>query len=189
MPKIPIGVESRPPSMTSSLILTCFAEGNYTIPNYLGSEARNLIAKMLVVNPLHRINIEEIRKDPWFKKDLPDYLRPTPEEFFDTGVDFAKLPPLRAIERGPAEKLEGELHEAVVGKLGKTMGYAEDDVQDALNKQEPSAIKDAYMIVRENQMMNSKWFASVHSNIPRVSFLLTDQLQLDCQMRRIWAGF
>lgn len=135
----------------------CNAEGNYTIPNYLGSEARNLIAKMLVVNPLHRINIEGIRKDPWFKKDLPEYLRPTPEEFFDTGVDFAKLPPLRAIERGPAEKLEGELHEAVVGKLGKTMGYAEDDVQDALNKQEPSAIKDAYMIVRENQMMNSKY--------------------------------
>lgn len=136
--------------------MSCDAEGNYTIPNYLGSEARNLISKMLVVNPLHRINIEEIRKDPWFKKDLPDYLRPTPEEFFDSGVDFAKLPPLKAIERGPAEKLEGELHEAVVGKLGKTMGYAEDDVQDALNKEEPSAIKDAYMIVRENQMMNSK---------------------------------
>lgn len=36
------------------------------------------------------------------------------------------------------------------------MGYAEDDVQDALNKQEPSAIKDAYMIVRENQMMSSE---------------------------------
>lgn len=146
---------------------------------------------MLVVNPLHRINIEEIRKDPWFKKDLPDYLRPTPEEFFDTGVDFAKLPPLRAIERGPAERLEGELHEAVVGKLGKTMGYAEDDVQDALNKQEPSAIKDAYMIVRENQMMNSEWFASIHSNIPKfLRFVLpTGNLQLDCQMRRIWAGF
>ncbi|KAI5853252.1 kinase-like domain-containing protein [Morchella snyderi] len=132
------------------------SQGNYTLPNYLGSEARNLISKMLVVNPLHRINIEEIRKDPWFKKDLPDYLRPTPEEFFHTGVDYAKLPPLRAIERGPAEKLEGELHEAVVGKLGKTMGYAEDDVQDALNKQEPSAIKDAYMIVRENQMMSTR---------------------------------
>lgn len=166
-------------------MLTCLAEGNYTIPNYLGSEARNLIAKMLVVNPLHRINIEEIRKDPWFKRDLPDYLRPTPEEFFDTGVDFAKLPPLRAIERGPAEKLQGELHEAVVGKLGKTMGYAEDDVQDALNKQEPSAIKDAYMIVRENQMMNSKWSASIHSNV----VLPTGKLQIDCQLRRIWAGF
>lgn len=146
--------------------MSCNTEGNYTIPNYLGSEARNLIAKMLVVNPLHRINIEEIRKDPWFKKDLPDYLRPPPEEFFDTGVDFSRLPPLRAIERGPVERLEGELHEAVVGKLGKTMGYAEDDVQDALNKQEPSAIKDAYMIVRENQMMNSKWFTSIRSNPP-----------------------
>ena len=32
-------------------------------------------------------------------------------------------------------------------------GVCKDDVQDALNKEEPSAIKDAYMIVRENQMM------------------------------------
>ncbi|KAL7272557.1 Protein kinase [Rhizina undulata] len=129
------------------------SQGNYTIPHYLGPEARNLISKMLVVNPLHRITVAEIRQDPWFNKNLPDYLLPPKEEFFDTGVDFSKLPPLKAIERSPAEKLKGELHDVVVGKLGKTMGYAKDDVQDALNKEEPSAIKDAYMIVRENQMM------------------------------------
>ena len=68
-------------------------------------------------------------------------------------MDFSRLPTWKSIERGPAERLKGELHDAVVGKLGSTMGYAKDDVQDALNKEEPSAIKDAYMIVRENQMM------------------------------------
>ncbi|PWW75730.1 kinase-like protein [Tuber magnatum] len=128
-------------------------QGNYSIPHFLSSEARNLIQRMLVVNPLSRITVADIRQDPWFNKGLPEYLRPPPEEFFNTGVDFSRLPTWKSIERGPAERLKGELHEAVVGKLGSTMGYAKDDVQDALNKEEPSAIKDAYMIVRENQMM------------------------------------
>lgn len=142
--------------LTHTSVIACLlasTEGNYSIPHFLSSEARNLIQKMLVVNPLARITVADIRQDPWFNKGLPEYLRPPTEEFFNTGVDFSRLPPWTSIERGPAERLNGELHEAVVGKLGSTMGYAKDDVQDALNKDEPSAIKDAYMIVRENQMM------------------------------------
>ncbi|KAA8913467.1 kinase-like domain-containing protein [Sphaerosporella brunnea] len=129
------------------------SQGKYSMPSYLSVDAKDLISRMLVVNPIQRITIVEIRKHPWFKKNLPEYLLPPKEEFFDTGVDLSRLPQLEELERGPAERLEGELHEAVVGKLGSTMGYAKDDVQDALNKNEPSAIKDAYMIVRENQMM------------------------------------
>jgi hypothetical protein len=30
---------------------------------------------MLVVDPLKRITIPEIRKSPWFEKDLPSYLQ------------------------------------------------------------------------------------------------------------------
>lgn len=111
---------------------------------------------MLVVNPMHRITIEDIRKHPWFKRNLPDYLQPPREEFFDTGVDVRKLPPLNSLERGSTGSLRGGLHDAVVDKLGSTMGYAKDDVQDALTRAEPSAIKDAYMIVRENTMMIPK---------------------------------
>ena len=51
--------------------------------------------------------------------------------------------------------LQEKLHTTVVSKLGKTMGYAPDDVQEALSKNEPSAIKDAYLIVRENQLMRT----------------------------------
>lgn len=133
--------------------LTWREEGKYSIPPYLSPEAKDLISKMLVVNPLQRISIPEIRKHEWFKKNLPEYLEPPKEEFFDTGVDFTKLPDLRELERGPTQRLNGEPHEAIVKKLGHIMKYREDDVQDALTKEEPSAIKDAYMIVRENQMM------------------------------------
>jgi len=135
------------------LVFDASKEGKYSMPSYLTADAKDLISRMLVVNPIQRITIAEIRKHAWFKKNLPEYLLPPKEEFFDTGVDVTKIPQLEELERGPAERLKGELHDAVVGKLGSTMGYAKDDVQDALTKSEPSAIKDAYMIVRENQMM------------------------------------
>lgn len=119
------------------------------MPNYLSPEAVHLLRKMLVVNPVNRITVAEIRQDPWFSRNLPDYLKPQEQEFIDTGVDPNRHP--RNRERNP--KAAGELHEVVVGKLKKTLGYGNDDVHEALGKEEPSAIKDAYNIVKENQMM------------------------------------
>ncbi|KAK0658274.1 Carbon catabolite-derepressing protein kinase [Lasiodiplodia hormozganensis] len=131
------------------------AQGSYTIPNYLSSGAVRLIKKMLVVNPVHRITIAEIRQDPWFNRDLAPYLQLPAEEFFDTGVDPTKaIDPNKLGPARPAPVVQ-QLHDTVVGKLGKTMGYAKEDVQEALAKDEPSAIKDAYLIVRENQIMKT----------------------------------
>ena len=129
------------------------AQGNYTIPSYVASGPANLIRRMLVVNAVHRITVQEIRQDPWFMKDLADYLQPPVEDFIDTGVDPNKAINPRALAPGKPTAVQERIHEDVVGKLGKTMGYAKGDVQDALGKDEPSAIKDAYLIVRENQIM------------------------------------
>ncbi|KAF8456446.1 kinase-like domain-containing protein, partial [Kalaharituber pfeilii] len=126
------------------------SQGSYSVPSYLSPEAVKLLGKMLVVNPVNRITVAEIRQDPWFNHNLPDYLRPPEVEFVDTGVDPAQHPN-RTRDRNT--RAAGELHEAVVGKLRKTLGYGNDDVHEALNKNEPNAIKDAYNIVRENQMM------------------------------------
>ncbi|KAF2871588.1 serine threonine protein kinase-like protein SNF1p [Massariosphaeria phaeospora] len=129
------------------------AAGNYSIPNYLSPGAISLIKKMLMVNPVHRITVAEIRQDPWFTKDLPSYLEPPPEEFYNTGVDPNKAIDPNSLAPSQPPAVVQKLHETVVGKLGKTMGYAKHDVQDALARDEPSAIKDAYLIVRENQIM------------------------------------
>ena len=136
------------------------AQGNYAVPNYLSSGAVNLIRKMLVVNPVHRITVQEIRQDRWFNKNLPEYLQPPVEEFIDTGVDPNKAINPKVVAPGKSPAVQEKLHEAVVGKLGKTMGYAKNDVQDALGKDEPSAIKDAYLIVRENQIMKTNGMLS-----------------------------
>jgi len=139
-------------------------QGAFQIPNYLSPGAVRLIKRMLVVSPVQRITIAEIRQDPWFNKDLAPYLQLPPDEFYDTSVDPNKAidPKKLGLSKPRAEKL----HETVVGKLGKTMGYAKDDVQEALAKDEPSAIKDAYLIVRENQIMkeNRKHITHLETN-------------------------
>lgn len=48
--------------------------GIYTLPNHLSPGARDLIPRMLLVDPLKRITIPEIRQHPWFTVHLPRYL-------------------------------------------------------------------------------------------------------------------
>lgn len=50
--------------------------GIFTIPPFLSSATRDLLLSMLVVDPLKRITIPEIRQNPWFNTNLPDYLKP-----------------------------------------------------------------------------------------------------------------
>jgi carbon catabolite-derepressing protein kinase len=127
--------------------------GTYSTPEYLSQGARNLIKKMLIVNPTNRITIQEIRQDPWFKKDLAKYLQLPTEELFDTGFDPNKAIDPESMIRTRPPKDAQKLHNTIVGKLKNTMGYGQADVQEALSKDEPNAIKDAYLIVRENQIM------------------------------------
>ncbi|RQM05257.1 hypothetical protein DH86_00001793 [Scytalidium sp. 3C] len=131
------------------------AKGQYVVPNYMSAGAASLIKKMLAVNPVHRATIEEIRQDPWFLVNLPAYLKPPPEEFFDTGVDPSKAINPRAIAPHATPAVQEKLHEQVTEKISKTMGYGIKDVQEALAAEEPSAIKDAYLIVRENKLMEA----------------------------------
>lgn len=138
------------------------SKGNYALPNFVSKGAANVIARCLATNPVYRATIEEIRQDPWFKQDLPPYLQPPVEEFLDTGVDLNKAISPSAIAPGASPAIQARMHEAVVEKIGKTMGYGKQDVQEALKNDEPSAIKDAYLIVRENKLMQSNRKSSFH---------------------------
>ncbi|KAF4124261.1 hypothetical protein GMORB2_5977 [Geosmithia morbida] len=131
------------------------AKGTYSVPQWMPSGAANLIKKMLVVNPVHRATIEEIRDDPWFLKDLPAYLQRPAEEFFNTGVDPNKAILKSDIAPRASETVQDKLHGEITDKISKTMGYGKRDVEEALFSDEPSAIKDAYMIVRENKIMQA----------------------------------
>ena len=146
--------------------------GTYHTPSYLSPGARHIIHQMLKVNPVQRITIQEIRQDPWFNENLEDYLKPSAEEFIDTGVDPNKAIDPRKLAPGKTAAVQEQIHQSDIGKMGKTIGYGEDDVQEALGKDEPNAIKDAYLIVRENQIKQNN---RQHASFP---LLLGSQLTL-----------
>jgi carbon catabolite-derepressing protein kinase len=125
--------------------------GTFSIPSYISPDAAKLIKKMLVVNPVHRITIAEIRQQEWFQEDLPEYLQLPIEEFY-SGLDPARAINPSQIMPGKPVAEQQKLHDEIVVKLGKAMGLAKTDVEEALRKDEPSAIKDAYLIVMENQI-------------------------------------
>lgn len=53
--------------------------GMYSLPTHLSQLAKNLVPRMLEVDPMKRITIPEIRLHPWFQHKLPPYLRHPPE--------------------------------------------------------------------------------------------------------------
>lgn len=54
--------------------------GIYTLPSYLSVGARELIPRMLIVDPMKRITIPEIRQHSWFLAHLPRYLAVPPPD-------------------------------------------------------------------------------------------------------------
>eukprot|EP00002_Diphylleia_rotans_P000545 TRINITY_DN10287_c0_g1_i1.p1 TRINITY_DN10287_c0_g1~~TRINITY_DN10287_c0_g1_i1.p1 ORF type:complete len:499 (+),score=112.01 TRINITY_DN10287_c0_g1_i1:118-1614(+) len=48
--------------------------GLFHLPGYLSDQSRDLISRMLVVNPLERYTIDDIRSHPWFHHNIPSYL-------------------------------------------------------------------------------------------------------------------
>ncbi|XP_042438659.1 SNF1-related protein kinase catalytic subunit alpha KIN10-like isoform X1 [Zingiber officinale] len=54
--------------------------GIYTLPSHLPAHARDLIPRMLIVDPMKRITIREIREHAWFKTRLPRYLAVPPPD-------------------------------------------------------------------------------------------------------------
>jgi 5'-AMP-activated protein kinase, catalytic alpha subunit len=57
-----------------------FQGGIYTLPSHLSALARDLIPRMLVVEPMKRITIREIREHQWFQNRLPRYLAVPPPD-------------------------------------------------------------------------------------------------------------
>jgi len=129
------------------------AQGQYHMPNWLSPGAQRLIKKILQTDPVKRISIQEIRQDAWFNKDLAPYLQLQLPEFYDTGVDPNKAIDPKKMAPSRSKAVAEKMHNDVIGKLGKAMGYGRADVQEALGTDEPNAIKDAYLIVRERQLM------------------------------------
>ncbi len=78
--------------------------GMYSLPSHLSQSSRELILRMLVVDPIKRITIAEVRQHPWYQHKLPAYLTLPPamierqERYIDPEiVDKVCLLPIRGV--------------------------------------------------------------------------------------------
>ncbi|KAJ3429346.1 protein kinase [Anaeramoeba flamelloides] len=62
--------------------------GVFSFPNYLGELEKDIISKMLVVDPEKRITIKGIKRHPWFTFNFPkNYLPPSPPIDYGKGLE------------------------------------------------------------------------------------------------------
>lgn len=94
--------------------------GMYSLPSHLSSLSRDLIPRMLVVDPMKRITIPEIRQHPWFQHKLPQYLKFTPDllEQQEKVLDLEAVEDVCAFVRLNAAREDVE--SAVMHKVGRT---------------------------------------------------------------------
>ena len=91
--------------------------GIFEIPTYLSEGPAKLICRMLTVNPLERITIDEIKENEWFNKiKLPKYLQKTPKQYNDEHGLYSKI-----------------LNKKVVNLLKSQQNIKENEIKQALN--------------------------------------------------------
>ncbi|KAI8136792.1 kinase-like domain-containing protein [Fennellomyces sp. T-0311] len=115
--------------------------GIYTMPSFLSPETKYLLTSMLVVDPMKRITIQDIRQNPWFNTNLPEYLCPLPHT---------------------EEELCHPIDDGIVMELSQKMGYPDVKIHQALEAPGNNQFKVAYQLVIDHKRMLKD---SEHSNI------------------------
>uniref|UniRef100_A0A6B2L240 Protein kinase domain-containing protein n=1 Tax=Arcella intermedia TaxID=1963864 RepID=A0A6B2L240_9EUKA len=65
-------------------------EGKYSMPPFLSNEAKDLISKILVCNPVDRLTVKEIRMHSWHRENLPKYLEVTADVPEETKSEYSE---------------------------------------------------------------------------------------------------
>ncbi|KAK4395936.1 SNF1-related protein kinase catalytic subunit alpha KIN10, partial [Sesamum angolense] len=107
--------------------------GVYTLPRHLPPGTCDLISRMLLVDPMERITIPEIRMHPWFRVNLPSYLDVTPSN---------------AIQH--LEKLDEEVIQEVV-----RMGFERNEVVESVQNRTQNDATVAYYLSLDNRYPTS----------------------------------
>ncbi|XP_070024307.1 SNF1-related protein kinase catalytic subunit alpha KIN10-like isoform X2 [Nicotiana sylvestris] len=103
--------------------------GIYTLPSHLSAGARDLIPRMLIVDPMKRMTIPEIRLHPWFQAHLPRYLA---------------VPPPDTMQQ--AKKIDEEILQEVV-----KMGFDRSNLIESLRNRVQNEGTVAYYLLLDNR--------------------------------------
>ncbi|ORX44641.1 Ampk Kdaid-like protein [Piromyces finnis] len=114
------------------LLFKKISGGIFTLPSHLSPETKQLLSSMLVVDPLKRITIENIRKNKWFNTNLPDYLKPITSSPYD---------------------LSSNIDENIINELRKKLGYSREQILRGLKSEGENQIKVACALVIDHKRM------------------------------------
>ncbi|XP_038892877.1 SNF1-related protein kinase catalytic subunit alpha KIN10-like isoform X1 [Benincasa hispida] len=113
--------------------------GVYKLPSYLSAEARNLISSLLIVDPLRRITMPQIRQHPWFQAHLPRYLAVKPTSTL-----------------GQLEKIDEDVLQKVV-----MMGFSKDKLVESLhNKRQNEGTVTYYLLLGDRFPISSGYLGA-----------------------------
>ncbi|GMN42187.1 hypothetical protein TIFTF001_011393 [Ficus carica] len=110
--------------------------GIYTLPSHLSPGARDLIPRMLVVDPMKRMTIPEIRQHPWFQAHLPRYLA---------------VPPPDTMQQ--AKKVDEDILKEVV-----KMGFDSNQLIESLRNRVQNEATVAYYLLLDNRFRVSSGY-------------------------------
>ncbi|CAI0439476.1 unnamed protein product [Linum tenue] len=110
--------------------------GIYTLPSHLSPGARDLIPRMLVVDPMKRMTIPEIRQHPWFQARLPRYLA---------------VPPPDTMQQ--AKKIDEEILQEVI-----KMGFDRNQLVESLRSRIQNEGTVAYYLLLDNRFRVSNGY-------------------------------
>ncbi|XP_024524195.1 SNF1-related protein kinase catalytic subunit alpha KIN10 [Selaginella moellendorffii] len=103
--------------------------GLYTLPSHLSPGAKDLIPRMLLVEPMKRMTIPEIRQHPWFQAHLPRYLA---------------VPPLDTVEQ--AKRIDEDILREVT-----KLGFDRNLLVDSLRTRVANTATVTYYLMLDNR--------------------------------------
>lgn len=137
------------------VLFTRIIQGEYHIPDYVGPEARDLINKMLAVDPVKRITIPEITNHPFFVTNLPKYLQPLPHRPTLGNLSSLVSPPA-PVNFEVIDGL-GRVEEEIVDELAARMSdLSKEEVWANLRADDGpngNTVKVAYMLLRDKRRL------------------------------------
>lgn len=132
--------------------------GMYSLPTHLSQLAKNLIPRMLEVDPMKRITIPEIRLHPWFQHKLPPYLR-HPPEFMEKQERVVDAEVIDEVLKLPFEKVLSSMHASGAGGgnypvIGRDLVERAAALEDSRDADTPKLMRDlrvAYELILDHK--------------------------------------
>ncbi|KAJ6225944.1 protein kinase [Anaeramoeba flamelloides] len=122
------------------MLLFVITRGKFKFPEFVQENERDLIKKMLTVDPKKRINIQEIKKHPWFTYNFPlKYVPPLPP-IKDYSQEYKSSIPFNQIDQKILLKI-------------KELGFTDvDQILESLTSTEQNIMKIFYSLLKKQEL-------------------------------------